>query len=244
MSPNVFSRNAVAALAVAVLAAFLLGGGVFAQPHEAGPTLSHQHGTTPDSWEGSREAKAYSEFNHRLAGVFVLLIGMSEARTALAAGLFGWLRFLLPAAMLGAGTFLLVWSDHDAWPIGSQTFIQTFISGDLETVQHKLYSLLLLGVGSVETLKRAGRLDRAIWGVPLPAVAILGGTLLFLHSHGTHPSASTIAMHHAVMGTTAIVAGLCKVTAEKTTPEGRSPWGLAWAALVLLVGVELFLYTE
>src|SRR5437016_10529331 len=78
----------------------------------------HQHGTvTAPQWAGSAEGKAYSEFNHHIAGVFVLLIGLSELRGALAVSMLAWSRFLLPLAMLGAGGYLMIWSDHDAWPI-------------------------------------------------------------------------------------------------------------------------------
>jgi putative copper resistance protein D len=82
------------------------------------------------------------------------------------------------------------------------------------------------------------------WGMPLPVFALVGGVMLFLHSHGTHPAAHKIAIHHAVMGTTALVAGLCKVTAGVKRQEGRSPWGIAWAVLVLLIGIELLVYSE
>jgi putative copper resistance protein D len=212
-------------------------------PHEPS---SHQHGapTAAGQWDGSPEGKAYSEFNHHLAGVFVLLIGVSELRGALGVSLLAWSRFLLPLAMLGAGGFLMIWSDHEAWPIGYKSFAETYFSDDWETVQHKLYAILLLGVGSVELLRRKGKIGHMAWGMPLPLFALIGGVLLFLHSHGTHPSAHKIAIHHAVMGTTAVLAGTCKITAGTKLQEGRSPWGLAWAALVLLIGVELLLYTE
>src|SRR5207247_5499323 len=49
----------------------------FAQHHAATPqpSLQHAHGTSgaAGQWEGSPAGKAYSEFNHHLAGVFVLL---------------------------------------------------------------------------------------------------------------------------------------------------------------------------
>src|SRR2546426_4782822 len=77
----------------------------FAQHHAATPqpSLKHAHGTSgaAGQWEGSPAGKAYSEFNHRLAGVFVLLIGLSELRGAMGVMLLAWTRFLLPAAMLG-----------------------------------------------------------------------------------------------------------------------------------------------
>ena len=221
----------------------LFGSASFAQHHEP---PSHQHGASvaAGQWDGSPEGKAYSEFNHHLAGVFVLLIGLSELRGGLGMTMLAWSRFLLPLAMLGAGGFLMIWSDHEAWPIGYKSFAETYFSGDWETVQHKLYAILLLGVGTVEFLRRTGKIAHTAWGMPLPVFALIGGVMLFLHSHGTHPSAHKIAIHHAVMGTTALVAGLCKITAGIKRQEGRSPWGIAWAVLVLLIGVELLVYTE
>lgn len=227
--------------------------------HEAA-SQGHDHhgqaGAAGHRWEGSSEGKAYSEFNHHLAGVFVLLIGLTEFRKALALAMLAWTRFLLPAAMLGAGGFLLIWSDHDAWPIGSLSFAQTFFGGDWETLQHKLYALLLLTVGSIEWLRRTGRIRRAGWSVPLPAFAIVGGLMLFLHSHGAHPAAHTIAVHHAVMGLMAISAGACKLVSERAAgqtaalaPAGSSswkghPWAIAWAGFILLIGAQLLIYTE
>jgi hypothetical protein len=44
----------------------------------------HQHAAVRgELWEGSRQGIAYSEFNHHMAGVFLLLIGLSEVRQAL-----------------------------------------------------------------------------------------------------------------------------------------------------------------
>lgn len=220
---------------------------LLAQQHESShEPASHQHGApaAAGQWDGSPEGKAYSEFNHHLAGVFVLLIGLSELRGALGVSMLAWSRFLLPLAMLGAGGFLMIWSDHDAWPIGSLSFTQTFFSNDYETVQHKLYAILLLGVGAVEFLRRMGKVGHMAWGMPLPVFALIGGAMLFLHSHGTHPSAHMIAFHHSMMGTMAVLAGLCKITAGTKPQVGRSPWGLAWSALALLIGVELLVYTE
>jgi putative copper resistance protein D len=226
---------------------------LFAQHHDAPHASPHQHGTTAYQWEGSPEGKAYSEFNHHLAGAFVLLIGLSELPIALAVTTLAWTRFLLPVAMLGAGGYLIVWSDHDAWPIGSQGFVQTFFSGDVETVQHKLYAVFLLCVGTLEMLRRAGRIEQAVWRMPLPVFAILGGIVLFLHSHGLHPAAQKIALHHGVMGVMAIVAGSCKLAAWPSQSSPQAPawaggawfrWELAWATLIVLIGVQLLVYAE
>jgi hypothetical protein len=245
------------AVGLASALVILLALSAFAQHHDAmrQPSHQHAHGTSgvAGQWEGSPAGKAYSEFNHHLAGVFVLLIGLSELRGALGVAKLAWVRFLLPAAMLSAGGYLMIWSDHDTWPIGSLTFSRTFFSDDYETIQHKLYAIMLLGVGLVKLFRRMGYARHAVWGVSLPAFALAGGLMLFLHSHSTHPAAHTIAIHHSVMGTTAILAGLCKLAADPfhtlalsgdRVPGTPSGWGLAWSVLVLLIGLELLYYTE
>jgi hypothetical protein len=236
---------------------FMLALSAFSRHHDETPQPSpqHAHGTSgaDGQWEGSPAGKAYSEFNHHLSGVFVLLIGVSELRGAMGAAALAWTRFLLPAALLGAGGFLMVWSDHDTWPIGSLSFSRTVFSDDYETTQHKLYAILLLGAGAIELFRRMGRARHAAWAASLPVLALVGGLMLFLHSHSTHPSAAAIALHHSVMGTMAILAGMCKLADDPfqtlalsgdRVAGARSGWGLAWSALILLIGVELLLYTE
>jgi putative copper resistance protein D len=213
--------------------------------HDHGGSSSH---TIGPQWEGSLEGIAYSDRNHHVAGLLVLLIGLTELREALAITLLAWARFLLPAAMLSAGSLLMVWSDHDAWPIGSLNLAETFSGTDHEILQHKIYGILALAVGLVEWLRRAGHLRHTFWNFPLPAFAVIGGLMLFLHSHGIHPSAQAIALNHAVMGTMAIVAGSCKLISARASspsnPGGLSRWKLAWAGFVLLIGLQLLLYSE
>lgn len=230
-----------------------IGTGLESMPQLA---TSHQTGVAGEIWEGSQAGKAYSEFNHRIAGIFVLLIGLSELCEALAVALLAWTRFLLPVGMLGAGTYLMIWSDHEAWPIGSLGFVQTFFSGDWEILQHKAFAILDLAVGTIELLKRMGRLGHAIGHVPLPASAVIAGLMLFLHSHGAHPAAHKIALHHAVMGAMAIIAGSSKFASGWTMQRASvtkgsdlqhlpsRSWGVTWAGLILLIGIQLLLYSE
>ena len=224
-------------------------------PHEVlhGHDFAHDRGAPHDpaagpQWEGSPEGIHYSEFNHRLAGIFILLIGLTELWGTLEIGLLVWSRFLLPLAMLGAGGHLLIWSDHEAWPVGSLSFTQTFFGGDWEIMQHKTYALFLLSVGAIEGLRWSGRLTQKLWSVPLPLFAVIGGLMLFLHSHGAHPSAHKIALDHAIMGTMAITGGFCKLVPVRTTTNAGtarpSRWDLVWAASVLLIGLQLLFYSE
>ena len=213
----------------------------------------HDHAVTHHSaaiprWEGSVIGIAYSEFNHHLAAVFVLLMGLSELVAAFALRSLAWIRFLLPAAMLAAGGYLLGWSDHDAWPIGSLSFAQTFVGDDLEIQQHKLYALLFLSVGTVEALRWLGKIPGREGAWPLPILAVVGGVLLFAHDHGENPAAHSIAMNHMIMGTIAIAAGFVRLAAPASLQRdglaGHRAWQFAWPGLILLIGVQLLLYTE
>lgn len=210
--------------------------------HQHPGTVGHQAG-----WEGSVAGIAYSEFNHHLSGILILIIGLSEVRQALAMPYWVWTRFLLPGALLAAGSFLLVWSDHNAWPIGSLSFMQTFFGGDSEIFQHKSYGILSVTAGIIELLRRFGQLGHAVWATPLPVFAIIGGLMLFGHSHGGHPSANRIAIDHAIMGTMAVTAGLSKLLSDwfRAPAHARSSkWELLWAGLVMFIGIQLLIYSE
>ena len=236
---------------------FLSAVPLWAQHDEHGQSLVHvdvitdheHHGVADDraGWEGSIAGIAYSEFNHHLAGVLVLIIGLSELRQALAMPFWAWTRFLLPGALLTAGCFLLIWSDHTAWPIGPLSFMQTFFGSDSEIFQHKSYALLSLAVGTIELFRRLGQIGHTAWATPLPAFAIIGGLMLFSHSHSGHPFVHKIAMDHAMMGTMAVTAGSSKLLSDwfRSPSHARSStWGLLWAGLIMLIGIQLLLYSE
>lgn len=219
----------------------------------------HHHSTvaSPNSWEGSPEGIAYSETNHHLAGILVLLIGLSEMRQALGLHVLAWTRVLLPLSLMTAGIFLLIWSDHDAWPIGSLTLVQTLSGQDPEMLQHKAYGLLAFAVGVIELLRRLGPMRSGTWAIPLPLFAIVGGLMLFGHSHGDHPAAHKIQLHHTVMGLLAITAGSSKLVSSrwrKPFQWGRHGdavpvvlgtwWEFGWGGIILVIGFQLLLYSE
>ena len=226
--------------------------------HETGAVHHHHSATTlPSLWEGSVEGTAYSEANHHLAGILVLLIGLSELRQAFGLHVLAWTRLLLPLSLMTAGVFLLIWSDHDAWPIGSLTLVQTLSGQDPEMIQHKTYGVLALAVGAIELLRRLGPMRRSTWAIPLPLFAIVGGLMLFGHSHGDHPAAHKIQLHHTVMGLLAITAGSSKLVSSrwrKPLQWGRHDaavpvvpgtwWEFGWAGLILMIGFQLIFYSE
>jgi putative copper resistance protein D len=125
--------------------------------------------------------------------------------------------------------------------------VETFFGHDHEILQHKTYGFLALLVGSVELFRRLGRMGHVAWTTPLPLMAVIGGLMLFGHSHGDHPAAHKIALHHAVMGTMAISAGASKFWSDLWVSgpmKGLSKWDFLWAGLILLIGAQLLIYSE
>jgi hypothetical protein len=198
-------------------------------------------------WEGSAQGIAYSEFNHRFAGLMNLLFGLFELGHALRYPLPVWTRLILPSAFGVIGVFLLVWSDHEAWPIGPLSFVDTFFGQDQEIIQHKLYGIFAATVALSETARRLGWVRHPAWAAPLVVFGFVGALALFAHSHGYHPANETIALHHALLGSLGICAALSKAMASWTPVASTQPargWEVAWAVFVILAGFQLLVYFE
>ncbi len=245
----------VSLLSVLLLVLFPWFSILSAQPSSEHHQVSLSTGTTHSpysergggGWEGSAEGIAYSEFNHRFAGLFVLLFGLTELGYALRYPLPSWTRLVLPGAFGVIGAYLLVWSDHEAWPIGSLTLEQTFSGQDPEIIQHKFYGIFAATAAVSETLRRIGWARHPIWAAPLVIGAMIGGLLLFWHSHGNHPANQTIELHHALLGSLGVGAALSSAMVSWGSRASSLPvnkWDLAWAVFVILIGIQLLLYFE
>ena len=138
----------------------------------------------------------------------------------------------------------------NAWPIGSLSFTQTFFGSDLKSFNIRATGSCLLTVG----IDRAASADldeprsRGHGATPLPAFAIIGGLMLFGHSHGVHPSADKIAIDHAHYGHHGRHGGFVQ-TAVRLVPlsvarSDRPTWELLWAGLIVLIGIQLLMYSE
>ena len=233
----------------------------WAEPHSISEEKTHHNHTThfqdaapqAGQWEGSPEGIAYSEFNHALAGIGVILVGVSEWQTAMSWQTFMWIRWLLPGSLIGSGIFLLIWSDHLAWPIGSWTLAETLSGKDPEMLQHKIFGILALAVGLVEGFLRTGKFSHMFWRSLLPGFALVGGLMLFRHMHGLHPGGHDIQTHHNIMGTLALAGGLAWFAGEfiprshaalQMTSRVKFAFKILWALLVITIGVQLFFYSE
>jgi hypothetical protein len=125
--------------------------------------------------------KPSSELNHHIAGyaligIAVLVIaGQSSDRMR-------WLQLVWPFLFLAAGLFLAGWSDAEIWPRGNLSWT-LLIHHDAEARQHKIFALLLIGMGGIEYLRARSRLNRfwRTWAFPLLALSGVG--LLLVHNH-------------------------------------------------------------
>ena len=200
-----------------------------------------------ERWEGSARGKAFSEFAHHFAGSLEVIFGLAELGAALQYPLPYWTRFILPGALGLVGGFTLIWSDRDAWPIGSLSFVATFLGDDREMIEHKLYGLLTIAVAFFETLRRLGRVRHPAWAAPLVLLVLAGGLSLFVHSHGTHPEAARIQFQHSLLGIVDVTAAFSKGLASwlpGASFQIRNRWNMAWAGSIILSGLLLLAYSE
>lgn len=132
--------------------------------------------------------KAPSELNHRIAGVFLLAIGLcilgGERYQSLA-----WLRRLPSILFIAAGLFLVAWSDAEMWPRGNRGW-SWLIYHDAEALQHKFYGLLLVAIGLVEGIQASAKYRRRWLNIAFPVLCVIGGSSLFFHHHSGHIEAA------------------------------------------------------
>jgi putative copper resistance protein D len=240
-------------LLIVVLSINLPTASAQAQPHSSYHSSSKAgiggdaESTHEDQWEGSVQGTAYSEFNHRFVGLLVLLFGLGEFGYALRYQLPFWIRLVLPSALAVIGPYLLIWSDHEAWPIGSLTFIQTFSGQDPEIIQHKFYGVLGSIASVSEMLRRTGRVRHPAWAAPLFILGLGGSLLLFVHSHEHQPGNHMIDLHHTLLGSFGIGAAVSNAMvswASGASEQTVKRWEVAWAGFVMVIGLQLLIYNE
>lgn len=184
--------------------------------------------------------RAWSEYNHHVSGLFVLVTGgLALATLAGARVARHW-----PLLLLGLAGFILFRSDPEAWPVGPQSFWAGM--GDGEVAQHRIFVLIVIALGLVEWRVRTGRL-RAAWAVRIfPLLCAVGGGLLLVHAHaGQNVKAEfLLEVTHAPLGVLGLVVGWGRwLEVRPASPGSRLPgWLSAWA--MVAIGVLLMLYRE
>lgn len=193
--------------------------------------------------------KQESEFNHHLAGLFVILAGIFILSESYVARRWPLARYAWPMCFLAAGLFVLIFSDTEIWPFGPQTPWYA-ITHNGEDLQHKIFSIILLVIGFVELQRARGRLQ-ARWAVWFfPAVGVTGAILLLFHSHSGDMQAphameamEHIQRQHRWFAATGLGVALANGLAS-TPQKWQQLFKKVWPLPLITLGVLLILYTE
>jgi len=193
--------------------------------------------------------KQESEFNHRLAGFFVIVAGIFIFSESYLGKRWSLVRYVWPVCFLAAGLFLLVFSDTEIWPFGPQTPWYA-VTHNPEDLQHKIFSIILLAIGYVELERARGRLVApwATWFFPL--AGFTGAILLLFHVHGGDmhsPHAMETMEHiqkqHRWFAATGLGVALTNGLAG-TPQKWQQLFKKTWPVLLIFLGVLLAQYTE
>ena len=185
---------------------------------------------------------AWSEYNHNMAGLFVLAIGVLAALHRL--GGFAWARHW-PLVLMALSVFILLRSDPNAWPMSPTRGLLDGIT-DAEIVQHRLLALLPGALGLLEWLIQTGRLRGTGWTRAIALMIAVGGGLLLAHAHPLVRVKDSYLMEvtHLPLGLLAVLIGWARWLEVRLPPgEGRRA-GRVWPPAMALVGLLLVLYRE
>jgi putative copper resistance protein D len=185
--------------------------------------------------------RAWSEFNHHWAGLFVLAMGLLALVHA--TGRARWARHW-PLVFLGLAGFLLVRNDPGAWPLGPLGFWESMRYP--EVLQHRIFVLLVIAFGIFEWLVRTDRVRVHGAALVFPLLCAVGGGLLLTHSHAglNLKQEYLVEITHVPLGVLAMITGWSRwLELRLPAPSGRLA-GRIWPVAFTLVGVSLILYRE
>lgn len=183
--------------------------------------------------------RAWSEYNHHWAGLFVVTMGvlaMLERLGVRAAR--HW-----PLVFLGLATFLFIRNDPRAWPLGPAGFWESLTLPDV--LQHRTFVLLVIAFALFEWMVRTGRLPERPWAYVFPLLCAVGGGLLLTHSHAMFNLKDEFLTEvtHAPLGVFGAFAGWGRWLELRLPEAGRWPaW--TWRACFTAVGLLLLFYRE
>lgn len=191
---------------------------------------------------------AYSEMMHHIFGWLVMGMAFWLAYQTLNLPGIKFVRAMGPVLLMVGGIFLLIFSDHDSWPLSNLKPIT-----DPEVLAHKIIATLMILIGIATSLvrKRSGDVNRMQSHI-MAIFALAGGGMLFTHVHTGAPysdSAVGVYLHHFFLGTLALGVGLVKMlefslpASEKPTVMSRFTKG-AWIVLLFLISLALLNYSE
>ena len=185
--------------------------------------------------------RAWSEFNHNWAGIFVLAIGLLAL--AERTGRARWARHW-PLVFLGLAAFLFVRSDPSNWPMGDNGFFESF--ADTESLQHRLIVLLVVAFSFFEWGVRTGYVKSPRAALVFPVLTGIGAAFLLTHSHAlsNFKEALLVEYSHLMIGFFGVVAGWSRWLELRLPPENATIPSWIWRICFVLIGLILIFYRE
>jgi putative copper resistance protein D len=191
--------------------------------------------------ERKPEEYAWSEYNHHMAGLFVVALGLLAwlERTGRAP----WARHW-PFLFLGLAAFLFVRNDPRAWPLGPAGFWESMVFPDV--LQHRAAVALLVALAVFEWRVRAGRFRSPRWGYVFPLLCAAGGALLLTHSHAMFNLKAEFLTEvtHTPLGVLAVFTGWGRWLELRLRPPENALPGRVWVVSMILLGALLVFYRE
>jgi putative copper resistance protein D len=183
---------------------------------------------------------AWSEYNHHWAGAMVLLIGF----VALIEHLGVRQAKHWPLLFLVLAAFLLVRSDPEVWPMGSEGLIESL--RDPEVVQHRMFVLVIILFGGFEWRVRAGKWGSSRAALVFPLITAVGAGLLLTHQHAISnvKDQMLIELSHTPIAILGVTAAWARWLEIRLDPGARRWPGLIWPICFMLVGLILLDYRE
>jgi hypothetical protein len=217
--------------------------------HHAGMSMAVNNSIDSVLQEQLLAYKHESEFNHHLAGLLVFVAGLLILAEADLRARWPVVRHVWPLCFVLSGVFVLIFSDTELWPFGSQSWYFG-LSHHPEVVQHKVFGLLLLLVGLIEVRRTRGQLKSTWSAWVFPAVAVTGSIMLFFHEHYAGMALPNhmelmhrIQSQHVSFALTGFGIAVSKGLAE-TRITWRSFFGRLFPALLIVLGALLLVYAE
>ena len=220
--------------------------------------MDHDHGgmsmMMDESVDPAAQAKLLqdkkeSEFNHHLAGFFVLLAGIFILFEEPFMRRWPAVRYALPVCFLLSDFFVFIFSDTELWPFGPKNW-QVGVFGNLEVLQHKTFAVILLILGTIEWSRARGRLKAAWSAWVFPGLAFAGSVLLLFHVHnaGMHGAHAMTTMERIQMQHFSYAAAGVGIAVSKglsdTQLRARRVFRTLWPFCMIALGVLLMLYVE
>ncbi|MGH7354127.1 MAG: copper resistance D family protein [Candidatus Rokuibacteriota bacterium] len=183
--------------------------------------------------------RAWSEYNHHWAGLFVLAMGLLAALERLGVrAARHW-----PLVFLGLAGFLFARNDPRAWPLGPAGFWESMWLPDV--LQHRAFVLLVVAFAVFEWTVRTGRLSPRPWVYVFPLLCAAAGGLLLTHSHAMFSLRDQflVEVTHAPIGILGVFAGWGRWLELRLPQAGRGP---GWIPPVCfsVIGLLLLFYRE